>query len=57
MMGGDSLLDLPTWWHAQELAREVPIITFGRPGSALGEKLDGLAAHFGEDWVHRRCGS
>ena len=53
MMGGDSLLDLPTWWHAQELAREVAIVTFARPGSELGGKLDTLAEHFGGDWVNR----
>jgi nicotinate-nucleotide adenylyltransferase len=53
MMGGDALLDLPTWWHAAELAREVPIIAFGRPGSALGAELDGLARHFGEGWVRQ----
>ncbi len=53
MLGGDSVLDLPTWWHAQELAREVKVITFGRPGSALGAKLDSLTEHFGGDWVRQ----
>jgi nicotinate-nucleotide adenylyltransferase len=53
IVGGDSLLELPTWWHAQELAREVPIISFGRPGTALESGLDGLAAHFGQEWVLR----
>jgi len=53
MMGGDSLLELPTWWHAAELVREVPIIAFERPGSRLNEGLDALAAHFGEEWVRQ----
>ena len=53
LMGGDSLLDLPAWWRAEELVREAPIIAFGRPGNSLDAGLDGLAAHFGEAWVRQ----
>jgi nicotinate-nucleotide adenylyltransferase len=52
LMGGDSVLDLPGWWHARDLVREVRIVTFGRPGSALGDRLDGLAEQFGSEWVN-----
>lgn len=51
LLGGDSLLDLPNWWRADELVAEVRIIAFARPGWALREAWDGLAARFGRDWV------
>ena len=53
LVGGDSLLELPTGWRAEELVREVPIIAFGRPGNPLDAGVDGLAAHFGQAWVRQ----
>jgi len=53
LMGGDSLLDLPNWWRAEELASEVAVIAFDRPGALLADGLDGLASRFGEGWARR----
>jgi nicotinate-nucleotide adenylyltransferase len=51
LLGSDSVLDLPNWWHADELVQEVEIIAFERPGAPLEEELDALSRRFGEDWV------
>ncbi|MGD2174693.1 MAG: hypothetical protein PVJ27_04760, partial [Candidatus Brocadiaceae bacterium] len=51
LLGADSLLDLPNWWHASELVAEVPVIAFDRPGHPLAERWGELAAEFGEQWV------
>ncbi len=51
LMGADSLLDLPNWWHAEQLARKVPIIAFGRPGHRVEQHWQELAGEFGEEWV------
>lgn len=53
IMGADSLLDLPDWWHAEELAQEAPVIVFNRPGCALEERWGELAERFGQGWVDR----
>ncbi len=51
VMGADSLLDLPNWWHADELVREVPVIVFARPGYNLERGWERLAERFGSEWV------
>ncbi len=53
LLGADSVLDLPTWWHARELVREAEVIGLDRPGSDLDEGLPALAGFFGERWVGR----
>ncbi len=51
LMGADSILDLPNWWHAEELAREVPIVGFCRPGYDLEGGWEELTDRFGADWA------
>ena len=53
VMGADSVLDVPNWWHAEELAREAEVIALERPGFALDEGLEGLVPVLGERWVRR----
>jgi len=35
ILGADSVRDMPGWWHAAELARQVEIVALGRPGVCL----------------------
>jgi len=51
LLGADSVHDIPTWWRAQELVREVEIIAFERPGYSLDEDFKALAGLFGEAWA------
>ncbi|MHC5034506.1 MAG: nicotinate-nucleotide adenylyltransferase [Planctomycetota bacterium] len=53
ILGADSVHDIPTWWHADELVREVEIIAVGRPGYALAEEVEGLADRFGQQWAEK----
>ncbi len=53
VLGGDSLHDIPTWWRAEELVREVDIIAFDRPGSTVEAALSRLTGVFGEAWAER----
>ncbi len=53
IVGGDSLREIPTWWHAEELVREVAIIAVPRPGSPIEEALAEPAERFGDDWAAR----
>jgi nicotinate-nucleotide adenylyltransferase len=53
LLGADSVHDIPTWWRAQELVREVEIIAFERPGYSLEEDIEALAGLFGEGWVRK----
>jgi len=53
VLGADSVLDLPNWWRADELVREVAVIALDRPGHDLERRLDELAARFGTEWVAR----
>jgi nicotinate-nucleotide adenylyltransferase len=53
MVGGDMLADLPGWWHADELVREVDIIPVARPGSPLEAGLNAVAAAFGTGVARR----
>lgn len=47
--GGDMLADIPNWWHADELVREVAIIGTGRPGNDLQSALAAFCAHVPHD--------
>ena len=44
---------VPTWWRAEELAREADIIAFERPGYSLDSDLAALADLFGEEWARK----
>jgi len=46
VVGADSILDMPRWWHADELVREVEILGVARPGFPLDD-LSELEACFG----------
>ena len=46
IIGSDSLYDMPAWWHADELIREVRIVCLERPGFPL-ECLAELEERFG----------
>ncbi len=35
VVGTDSILDMPHWWHAEELIREVEVLALERPGFPL----------------------
>jgi len=37
LIGADSLAELPTWYHVDELARLCRFVVFSRPGDALGD--------------------
>ena len=50
IVGSDSLHDLPNWWHADELIREVRIICLERPGFPL-DRLAELEECFGAEAV------
>ncbi|MFP4176298.1 MAG: nicotinate-nucleotide adenylyltransferase [Candidatus Brocadiia bacterium] len=56
ILGADSVLDLPNWWHADELVREVDVIGFRRPGYDLSD-LDELRRAFGDLVTERIAGS
>jgi nicotinate-nucleotide adenylyltransferase len=43
IVGADSLVDLPTWYHPQELVQEVELIVVPRPGNEV-MSADRLAA-------------
>jgi nicotinate-nucleotide adenylyltransferase len=54
IIGGDSLVDLPTWYHAPELVTLCRLAVIGRPGyrpdlSGLEAAVPGLSARL--DWV------
>jgi nicotinate-nucleotide adenylyltransferase len=54
IVGGDSLVDLPSWHHASELITLCRLAVIGRPGiqpdlAQLEEALPGLSARL--DWV------
>ncbi|MFW6189220.1 MAG: nicotinate-nucleotide adenylyltransferase [Planctomycetota bacterium] len=51
IMGGDSVCDLPNWWHAGQLVREVSVIAVERPGYRIEEHSDALVDRFGESWL------
>ncbi|KPK62653.1 MAG: hypothetical protein AMK73_05810 [Planctomycetes bacterium SM23_32] len=51
IVGADSLHEMPTWWRAEELVREVRLIAFGRPGHAVADGLAELAALYGQRWA------
>jgi nicotinate-nucleotide adenylyltransferase len=53
ILGGDSVRDLPTWWRADDLVREIDVIAFDRPGAMLRDSLPALAGRFGDRWVKR----
>jgi nicotinate-nucleotide adenylyltransferase len=53
LLGSDSVRDLATWWHADELVAEAAIVPFDRPGCPLDSILVGLVGRFGEEWVER----
>lgn len=53
VLGGDSVHDIPNWWHAGELVREVEIIAFDRPGYPVQEAVGGMGELFGRAWVDR----
>jgi nicotinate-nucleotide adenylyltransferase len=53
VVGGDSLEEIPTWWRADELVREIEIVAVPRPGSPVGVALEGLAGRFGAEWAAR----
>lgn len=53
VLGADSVHDIPTWWHARDLVREVEIIPVVRPGYSLEKDLDDLSHMFGVDWARR----
>jgi nicotinate-nucleotide adenylyltransferase len=53
IVGGDSVHELPTWWRADELVREIELVALRRPGYELGEDLRRLAGHYGGDWARR----
>ena len=52
IVGSDSIRDMPRWWHAGELVREVEILGVQRPGFPL-EDLSELQACFGAELVGR----
>ena len=37
ILGADSVLDLPNWWHAGELVEEAELIVVERPGEPLSD--------------------
>lgn len=54
IIGGDSLLDLPTWYHPEEILQLAYLAAAERPGFSLEDvaaKLGGLYQQFG----HRIC--
>jgi nicotinate-nucleotide adenylyltransferase len=51
ILGADSVRDMPTWWRAQELARETRVIAVPRPGEPLDEHIAAAAAAFGDAWA------
>lgn len=48
ILGGDSVLDLPNWWHAEELVREANIVAVERPGYLLDD-LSVVRDAFGDE--------
>ncbi len=52
VVGTDSIRDMPHWWHAQELAREVGVIGLERPGFPLDDVSE-LQACFGAELVRK----
>jgi nicotinate-nucleotide adenylyltransferase len=50
LLGGDSVLDLPNWWRADELVKEVSLIAVERPGYLLDD-LSVVRDAFGEGVV------
>jgi len=48
IVGADSLLDMPNWWHADELVREVRVVGLRRPGYEL-EDAEALESLFGTE--------
>jgi len=53
VLGADSVRDIPNWWRASELVREVDIIAFDRPACTVEQAVDGLVKHFGRTWADR----
>jgi nicotinate-nucleotide adenylyltransferase len=47
IVGADSIRDMPTWWHARELAGEVQVIGLRRPG-VTARSLKKLESFFGK---------
>lgn len=48
ILGGDSVLDLPMWWNAEQLVEEVNIIGVERPDHLFGD-LSSVGQALGED--------
>lgn len=48
ILGSDSILDLPNWWHAKELVQEIELLGMNRPGHTL-ENTEHLADRFGKE--------
>ena len=44
IVGADSIRDLPTWWHAEDLVQEVEIVGLRRPGVSLDSLVELEAA-------------
>jgi nicotinate-nucleotide adenylyltransferase len=53
ILGADSVREIPIWWRAAELVREVGVIAVGRPGYSLEEDVKELADRFGRAWAGR----
>ena len=49
ILGTDSLVDLPNWWHARELVDEIDVITVERPSSPFAETLALFERAFGSE--------
>jgi len=52
VVGADSVHEMPDWWHAKELVREIPIIALRRPGYPMGN-LEKVRAEFGDEAVEQ----
>jgi len=52
ILGADSVREMPQWWHAGELVREVGLMALRRPGYSLAEMPE-LEQKFGAEMVER----
>jgi nicotinate-nucleotide adenylyltransferase len=53
VLGADSVREMPTWWHARELAQEAGVIAVPRPGERLEENIEAAGRTFGQEWAER----
>jgi nicotinate-nucleotide adenylyltransferase len=55
LVGSDTIVELPSWWRADDLVQEVEFVGFERPGTPLHE-ICRVEEHFGAEVADRiRC--